>query len=341
MPNPDPSVQASNPGKAAMSVLAIRQGNLRDMILAIGALKAIRDAHPRAKLTVATCPETEAFAKLCPFIDEVISDLNHEDKKRRTNRIAELRRDGIDIVYDLDGTRESSALFQAFKPRFGSPPPWSGPAPGAALPTPAHAPGTSEVERLSRQLIAAGTAPQGSEVHPDLAWVRPVLGDPPRLQPAYFGITGAYALIALSGEKPKSAMHWPKIEVEGLCQRLADAGVTPVLTGPTQAGPMAQSIEMETRIAKNITTRADASQLIALAETASVVIGPDGAAIQAGGLMGTPCIMLRADTAPLRQDAPLTPQKIILHDARLETLTAETVWRTMSMWNLFPNARAS
>ena len=172
--------------------------------------------------------------------------------------------------------------------------------------------------------------------------MRPVLGNPPRLQPAYFGINDAYALIALPGGAPGEPMHWPKEEVEKLCQRLAEAGVTPVLTGASEAGPVAQSIEMDTRKAKNLMARADATQLIALAETATVVIGPDSAAIHAGALMGTPCIMLRADAATgLRQDAPLTPQKIILHDASLKTLTADTVWRTMSMWNLFPNARAS
>lgn len=342
MPNPDSENQAKNPGKAAMSVLAIRQGNLRDMILAVGALKAIRDAHPRAKLTLVCAPANEAFVKVCPFVDETVTDLEHDDKKRRTNRVTELRKTRFDMIYDLDGDKRSAALFQALKPRFGSLPPWSGPAPGAPFPSPELVAGTTEVERLSVQLIAAGTTPPGTEVRPDLAWVRPVLGDPPRLQPAYFAITGAYGLVALPAAAEGTPLHWPKAEVTKLCQHLAESGVTPVLTGPSEAGPIAQSIEMTLRAAKNLVARADATQLIALAETATVVIGPDSAAIQAAGLMGTPCMMLRADDATsVRQDAPLTPQKIILHDKRLETLTADTVWRTMSMWNLFPNARAS
>lgn len=342
MPDPVANSRANNPGKAAMSVLAIRQGEPRDLILAVGALKAISDAHPRAKLTLATSPNSEAFARVCPFVDDVVSDLEHDDKRRRASRLNELRRAGFDMIYDLDGDARSNALFQALKPRFGALPPWSGPAPGAPFPTPDPIEGINEVERLSVQLIAAGTVPKDTVVRPDLAWVRPVLGNPPRLQPAYFGISTDFALIALPSARPDTPMHWPKAEVAELCQRLTEAKVTPVLTGARDTGLFAQDVEMQVRSAKNLVARADITQLICLAENASVVIGPDSVAIQAAGLMGTPCILLRADDAvKVRQDAPLTPQKIILHDGRLQTITADTVWRTMSMWNLFPNARAS
>ena len=342
MPDPASNPQSRNPGKTAMTVLAIRQGDQRDLLLAIGALKAISEAHPRAKLTLVTSPLAEAFAKVCPFVDEVISDLEHEDKRRRAGRVAELKRTDFDMIYDLDGDGRSASLFQALKPRFGPPPPWSGPAPGAPFPTPDRISGANDVEHLSAVLASAGAIQNDTQVRPDLTWVRPVLGDPPRLQPEYFGIKGAFAVIALPAAKPDTPLHWPKNEIAELCKRLSEAKVTPVLTGERDAGLFAQDVEMRERSAKNLVARADTTQLIGLVEKSCVAIGPDGFAMQAAGLMGTPCILLRADTATFApQDPPLTPQKIILHDDTLSTITADTILRTMSIWNLFPNTRES
>lgn len=322
----------ANPGAAASSVLAIRQSDLRGFVLALGALEALRRAHPRARITLVTSPELEAFAKLCPFVDDIVTDIQHDDKRRRTERTRELRSRAFDMVYDFDGDKRSETLLRALKPRFGSAPPSSGPTESATL-SGAWKPGSiSEIQRLTSQLILAGIDFSRLPA-PDLGWVRYKLGDPPRLSPGYFGISGRFALVSVNSEAVGPEFHWPKASVSRLCQRLVEGGVTPVLTGQRDAGPLAQSVEMEVRDAKNLVARADAGQLIALAKEAIVAIGPDSAAIQIAGLQETPCLLLTTTSvARTGIDMPYDAPVITLHGRQVEDIQSEALWQTLSCW---------
>jgi ADP-heptose:LPS heptosyltransferase len=321
-----------NPGASAKEILIVRQGDLRGFFLALGALETLRRAHPRARITLVVSPDTEAFAKLCPFADEVVCDLEHDDKRRRAARMTLLRRTPFDMVYDLDGDIRSETLLRGLKPRFGSGPASSGPTPSATFSS-ASKPGTvSEIQRLSGQLILAGV--EFSRLpEPGLAWVHHKLGHPPRLTPEYFGISGRFALVSLTSEETDPDLHWPQPSVSALCKALAGSGITPVLTGERGSGSVAQSVEMAIRDAKNIVARADAAQLVSLAGAADFVIGPDSAAIQAAGILGTPCLVLATTkTARTGLDAPYSSEFITVHAGRIADIKADTLWQTLICW---------
>lgn len=322
----------ANPGTSASGILVVRQGNLRGFILALGALEALRRGHPRARITLVTSPEMEGFARLCPYVDEVVTDLEHDDKRRRTERLRALRGTSFDMVYDLDGDARSEALLRALKPRFGTAPMSSGPTPSATF-SGASRPGSiSEIQRLTGQLILAGIEFARLPV-PDLGWVRHKLGNPPRLTPGYFGISGRFALVSVNSEAVGPELHWPQGAVARLCHSLAEGGITPVLTGPRDAGPLAQSVEMAVRDAKNLVARADAGQLIALAQEADVAIGPDSAAIQIAGLQETPCLVLtttRAARAGI--DTPYDAPFITVHGKQVADIQSDALWQTLCCW---------
>lgn len=333
------SGRRSNPGAAASHVLVIRQSDLRGFVLALGALEALRRTHPRARITLGTSPEMETFARLCPFVDDVVTDLEHEDKRRRTERLRELRRIPFDIVYDLDGDARSEALLKALKPRFATAPLSSGPTASATL-SGASKPGSvSEIQRLTGQLILAGV--EAPDIPPpNLAWVRHKMGDPPRLSPTYFGISGRYALVSVTSETVGEHLHWPQASVTRLCQSLAEGGITPVLIGPREAGALAQSVEMAVRDAKNLVARADACQLIALAERASLAVGPDSAAIQIAGLQEIPCLVLTTTQAARAAiDTPYGAPFITVHGKQIADIQSAALWQTLCCWQQAAIAR--
>ncbi|MEM1106322.1 MAG: glycosyltransferase family 9 protein [Pseudomonadota bacterium] len=321
-----------NPGASAREILVLRQGGLRDFALAIGALESLRKSHRYARITLACQPNLEDLAELCPFVDAVITDLCHDDKKRRAAKLAEMRRTRFDLIYDFDGTEQSERILRALRPRFGAPPPASGPTASATF-SGAAEPGTvSEIERLSGQLILAGVELIGLP-RPQLAWVRHKLSHPPRLQPDYFGIAGDFALLSVTPPGEDDPCHWPEPVVAELCKRLVQAGITPVMTGPSEAGHLAQRVEMAERGAKNVVGRADAPQIISLAEAASVVIGPDGAALQIAGIFGTPCLQLIPTTAARAGiNTPHFSQHITLHGPNISAISADTLWQTLTCW---------
>ena len=51
-----------NPGASAKEVLVIKLSALGDFMLALGAMKAVRDFHPSARITLLTTPPFEDFA---------------------------------------------------------------------------------------------------------------------------------------------------------------------------------------------------------------------------------------------------------------------------------------
>ena len=52
-------------------ILVIKLSALGDFVLALAAMKKIRQAHPKAHITLLTTPPFEALAKICPYFNAV------------------------------------------------------------------------------------------------------------------------------------------------------------------------------------------------------------------------------------------------------------------------------
>ncbi len=55
-------------------ILIIKLSALGDFVLALAAMKKIREAHPDAHITLLTTPPFEALAKASPYFNAVITD---------------------------------------------------------------------------------------------------------------------------------------------------------------------------------------------------------------------------------------------------------------------------
>jgi ADP-heptose:LPS heptosyltransferase len=273
----------SNPGPAARRVLVVCGGRLGDFMASLGAIKAIRRFHPRARVILLTDPAYVAFAQKCPFVDAVQEVGALEGPKEQRELGLRLASERFDMVYDLEGPAEGSPLntaLRAFKPR----PAWNGPADAV---TPEGA-ARDVLSRLQRQLQAAGV--EASEV--DFDWIRPANGDPPRLRPAYFGLNGPFALIAPGSAPERAHERWPAASYGKLARAIAEHGVTPVIIGAKAEADLVPVILRECREAINLVTRTDLFQLACLAQGASFGVGNVSGPMAVVLLAGRPAVVI-------------------------------------------------
>ena len=90
--------------------------------------------------------------------------------------------------------------------------------------------------------MALANSSTESAPFPDLGWVRPKLGNTPRLNPAYFGLTSPYMLLIPGASEHREAKRWPVENYIALAGRIADAGIMPALIGGTAEGQIAHEI---------------------------------------------------------------------------------------------------
>ena len=109
----------------------IKLGGFGEVVMAFPAFERIRHAHPLAKITLLTTEPFAALARSSPFFNTVEFDGAPKGPGGWTALVLRLRRAHYDRVYDLQNDATTHLLFQALRP-FA--PPWSGTAPGCALP---------------------------------------------------------------------------------------------------------------------------------------------------------------------------------------------------------------
>ncbi|MCX7357243.1 MAG: glycosyltransferase family 9 protein [Alphaproteobacteria bacterium] len=277
---------------SAKHVLVIQLGGISAFIQALAAAKRIREEHVGARITLLTTEATKELAEKAPYFDMVEADGKPTEPQAITNLIKRLRSAKYDVVYDLEGSSRTSNYFQGLRPW---PPKWSGPTPGASY---AHLDpdraSMHPLDRLSAQLEKAGL---GAEpLMPELTWLRSTMRDAPRLLPDYFGIRGSYVLLLPRGSDAESNRRWPEEKYIDLAKRIADNGVTPVVLGASEERPIGAAIAKAEPRAKNLVTRPDLFQCIALAERASFAVGDDVELMHVAAAAGAPCLVFLSST---------------------------------------------
>jgi len=286
---------------SAKRVLVIQLGGISTFIQALAAAKRIREEHVGARITLLTTEATKELAEKAPYFDAVEADGKPTEPQAITNLIKRLRAAKYDVVYDLEGSSRTSNYFQGLRPW---PPKWSGPTPGASYAyldlDRAH---MHPLDRLSAQLEKAGL---GAEpLMPELNWLRTTMRDAPRLLPDYFGIRGPYVLLFPRGSDAESNRRWPEEKYIDLAKRIADNGVTPVVLGGSEERPIGAAIAKAETRAKNLVTRPDLFQCIALAERASFAVGDDVELMHVAAAAGAPCLVFLSSIA---KGAPAAPR---------------------------------
>jgi ADP-heptose:LPS heptosyltransferase len=318
------SASPSDGETSAKNVLVIHLGGLGAFVQALAAAKRIRDAHVGARITLLTTDATRDLAEKAPYFDTVETDGKPREPQAITKLIARIRAAKHDLVYDLEGSSRTGNYFQGLRPW---PPKWSGPAPGASHQFAADR-DMHPLDRYRAQLVSAGLA--DAPLTPELHWVRAVLRDPPRLQPDYFGIRGPYVLLLPRGGDEEPHRRWPEAKYAELAQRIASAGVTPVVLGMPEERAIGAAVLKKEPRAKNLVTRPDLFQTIGLAERAAFAVGDDVELMHVAAAAGAPCLVFLSTTGKAALGAPRGRAGVVeFHAAVVADLPVDQVERQL------------
>jgi ADP-heptose:LPS heptosyltransferase len=283
--------------EAPARVLVIKLGSLGEFVLSLPAMKKVRDAHPRAHLTLITLPRFAELARASRYFNHVEASGDAQGFGASGALAGWIKRSGFDRVYDLDNTGFTRKVFGALWPRR---PEWSGEARGASLRCAGKGrPRMHILERQADQLKAAGVWPDaptgpGEAPSPDLSWIL-------RRAPAARPVAGAvqprpYALIAPGGVA-KAQELWPLENYAALAKRLYDHGLDILVIGSPDESAMARAIQRTTPRARDLTGGTDFAQVAVLGARAALAIGNNSGAIHLMAAAGAPTLALFSKAA--------------------------------------------
>ncbi len=299
------------PAERPKRILVIKLGALGDVVLAFAPFAAIRAHHPDAHVTLLTTAPFLDLASASPWFDAVALDTRPPPwNLRGLHRLRRLL-SGFDLVYDLQTSGRSGRYH-----RLAGRPPWSGIAPGCSHPD--RDPDRDRLHTRSRQ--AGQLAQAGIPVvpDPDLSWLAahgPVL-------------PGRVALLVPGAAPHRPAKRWPAERFGALANRLAAAGMTPVVVGAAADAPLATTIRRACPATVDLCGRTTLLDLGGLASRAVLAVGNDTGPMHLAAAMGCRCLALFSNESDPALTAPVgrrDGQVAVLRVPDLSTLDVATV----------------
>ena len=273
-------------------ILVIKLSALGDFVLALAAMKKIREAHKKAHITLLTTPPFEALAKSCPYFNAVEVDGKPESFGGWMELRGRIKKARYDRVYDLQTSAASARIFNLLRP---FPPEWSGNAWGCSLP---HRNKNRDhmhtLERHADQLKHAGIWPDapiepGQAPPPDLSWI---LRKAPAERPVAGGVQPRPYVIFIPGSSEKRLdKRWPVEKYGELGQQLYARGFDIVVVGGPQESALARQIQRYVGKARDLTGRTDFARLAMIAAKSALVIGNDTGPVHLAAATGAPTIV--------------------------------------------------
>jgi ADP-heptose:LPS heptosyltransferase len=313
------------PPPKVQKILVIKLSALGDFVLALPAMKKIREAHPKAHITLLTTPPFEALAKSCPHFNAVRTDGRPETFNEWMDLRRKLRASGYERVYDLQTSAQSNRIFYAMWP---SPPPWSGIAFGCSMPHRNRLRNAMHtLERHADQLMYAGiwpdapTAP-GSAPAPDLSWI---LKTAPREALTPGGVRPRpYAMLVPGGSARRLDKRWPATYYSEVARMLHARGLDIVVIGGPQEAVLAHTIQRATPGVRDLTGRTDFARVAILGARAVIAIGNDTGPLHLAAAAGAPTIVLFSKASDPALSAP-RGNVVVLRSENLASLAVSDV----------------
>lgn len=300
-----------------MKILVIKLGALGDFVLAMAAMKKIREAHADDHITLLTTPPFEPLGRASGWFDIVETDGRPKGWLGELAMIRRLRREAYDRVYDLQTSSRSSAYFQFLRP---NPPEWSGIAKGASHP---HVNPRRDfmhtLERQADQLKFAGVwadAPTepGTAPPPDLSFM---------VDPAA-STTLPYALLVPGGSAHRLDKRWPGGRFAQLARALREKGLEVQVIGGPQEKALGAEILNAVPGVQDLTGKTDFADIARLGAGATLAVGNDTGPLHLIAAAGAPTIALFSDASDPALCAPRGRVRV-LRSPTLSELPVSTV----------------
>ncbi len=253
-------------GSKQANVLVIKTDSLSGFVAAEPAFDAIRQAHPRAKISLLTIPPLQRIARASPYFDQVASMPDFRNAESRKEFIKQLKAAKFETVYDLAADDASKRLHGAmgmFRPK------WHAAAPAPRRRSQDRAV-NAPLPGLEAMLSGAGV--EMSQRLPDFHWALDARKDSANMKPSWYGISGQFGLLMPGVDE---ARRWTASGYAGLASIMAQEGFMPVLVGPKELHDFGDEIADGAPQLVDLTGKTDHLQLAALAHEAAFFVSDD------------------------------------------------------------------
>jgi len=295
------------------NILIIKLGALGDFIQALGPMKAIRQHHKGAHVTLLTSAPYENFAKDSSYFDSIWID--EKPKWFQIKAVLKLRRllnaGYFSRVYDLQNNDRTAFYLRLFSPR----PEWVGAAYGAshrnAKPsrTAGHA-FDGHVETLTMAGIT------NIEID-DLRWIKAT--------PEKYALPQPFVLLVTGCAPNRPEKRWPAPHYARLSALLIGMGYQPVLIGAKAEISLNKTIAQSVPGIIDLTGQTDLADIIGLGRLAAGAIGNDTGPVHMIAPTGCPVLVLFSKHSNPTRHAPKGLHVKILQKENLEDLKPEDV----------------
>lgn len=286
-------------------ILVIKLSALGDFVLALAAMKKIREAHRKAHITLLTTPPFAALAKASPYFNAVETDGRPKTVTEWLALRTRLRAAKYSRVYDLQTSSQSNRIFQSLRP---NPPPWSGIALGCSMPHKNRQRNHMHtLERHADQLMYAGIWPDapvtpGSAPAPDMSWVLAQQG--PERAVAGGVKPKPYVMLVPGGSSHRPEKRWPVEKYAELARTLSARGYEIVIIGGPQESELAHTIQREVPGVRDLTGRTDFARIAILGAKAALAVGNDTGPLHLAAAGGAPTVVLFSNASDPALSAP-------------------------------------
>lgn len=318
-------------GRKSENILIIKSDGLAAFVAAEPLFAAIRKAYPHARLSLLTEPRLQRVAKAAPYFDQVAALPDFHIAEVRKAFLRQLKNTHFSRVFDLSAREDAKKLYAAlgpFRPKWHS----VEPAPrrrGRGVPP------ESALPDFASFLDEAGI--EAPERLPDLRWALDTRKDSANMQPAWFGVAGAFGLLLPSAD---SERRWPAANYAEFAKRMAQAHIMPVMAGGKELHTFGDEVAHEAPEIVDLAGKCDHLQLTALAQEASFFVSDAAEEVHLVASVGCSGVVIRK--AAERGHPPEGRHIVTLTtNDGLGEAGADFVWHTLDNMGLIPDDRSA
>jgi ADP-heptose:LPS heptosyltransferase len=299
------------------SIAVFRALVLGDMLCATPALRALRAAYPRARITLIGLPWAQALVERLASVDELLSFPGYPglpekapDLGELPGFLAEAQSRKFDLVLQMHG---SGTITNPLVAAMGARRCAGFQGHGAFCPDPLlftpWPEGCHEIERCLALTDSLGLPRQGLQLDFPLR-----AEDHRRLRALWPGCEGRYAVVHPGSQLP--SRRWPLQRFARVAEALAAQGLQVVVTGTAGEAGLAQELRAQCKAPLvDLVGRTDLWTLGALVHGATLLVCNDTGISHIAAALGTPSVVISLGS-DVRRWAPLDTQRhrVLWHD---------------------------
>ena len=299
-----------SPSKKKKNILVIKLSALGDFVQNFGIMRAIRNNHKDAHITLLTTAPYRSMAQDSGYFDEIWTDQRPKfyqpmrwfDLKKKFNSKK------FDCVYDLQINDRTALYYKIFKIK----PKWIGQL--------------KKEERNKEGLAFYRHKKLIKEVGikhvtiDKLTWMKSDISS--------FNLQKPYALIIPGCAPTRPEKRWPAGHYIDLCEKLIADNIQPVLIGTKDEQDVTDEIHQKSPKTLNLNGKTSLKDIVTMTGEATIAIGNDTGPMHLIGPTGCPSLVLFSHSSDPERHRPLGDNIQTLQEEDIADIAPNEVYKT-------------